>query len=197
MRGVYRVPIAGASLVLGARYQLHVARTAGEEVTAFTRIPRADVRATGGLTRTLNRDHDALAMQWNAAPQARAHTRCAWRVRSGRFFFSPTARHSTDRRSAKSVRRRSPARLHPGFRQDIIVAAVDSNFYDYYRTNNDPFTGAGIISRINGGIGMFGSIVTLESGTLTVIADQTEPIEGRYRFIGRRRRAAPRRQRRT
>ncbi len=70
----------------------------------------------------------------------------------------------------------------PGFHQDILVAAVDSNFYDYYRTNNDPFTGAGIISRINGGLGLFGSLVTLTNGTLTVIADQTEPIEGRFRI---------------
>jgi hypothetical protein len=70
----------------------------------------------------------------------------------------------------------------PGFRQDMLVAAVDSNFYDYYRTNNDPFTGAGIISRVNGGLGLFGSLVSLNSGTLTVVADQTEPIEGRFRL---------------
>jgi hypothetical protein len=73
--------------------------------------------------------------------------------------------------------------FQPGFRQDIIVAAVDSNFYDYYRTNNDPFTGAGIINRVTGGIGMFGSFALLNSGTLTVIADRTEPVEGRYRFM--------------
>ena len=50
----------------------------------------------------------------------------------------------------------------PGFRQDVFVGAVDSNFYDYYRTQNDPFTGAGIINRVNGGIGLFGSIVSIE-----------------------------------
>ena len=70
----------------------------------------------------------------------------------------------------------------PGFRQDMLVAAVDSNFYDYYRTNNDPFTGTGIISRVQGGLGLFGSLVTLNSGTLTVVANQTEPIEARFRL---------------
>ena len=60
--------------------------------------------------------------------------------------------------------------------------AADSNFYDYYRTNNDPFTGAGIINRVSGGLGLFGSVVTLNSGTLAVTADQTEPVEGRYRL---------------
>ena len=60
----------------------------------------------------------------------------------------------------------------PGFRQDMIIAAVDSNFYDYYRTNNDPFTGAGIISRVNGGLGLFGSMVSINTGTISVTADQ-------------------------
>jgi hypothetical protein len=65
----------------------------------------------------------------------------------------------------------------------MLVGAVDSNFYDYYRTTNDPFTGAGIISRITGGLGLFGSLVPLSTGTLTVVADQTEPIEGRFRLL--------------
>ena len=69
----------------------------------------------------------------------------------------------------------------PGFRQDIIVAAVDSNFYDYYRTNNDPFTGAGIISRDQRRARNVRIDREAEHGTLTVTADQTEPIEGRFR----------------
>ena len=95
---------------------------------------------------------------------------------SGIHTYGDTVHLFIDRTNYKGV-------FMPGFRQDIIVAAVDSNFYDYYRTNNDPFTGAGIINRVTGGIGMFGSFVTLNSGTLTVIADRTEPVEGRYRFI--------------
>ena len=73
--------------------------------------------------------------------------------------------------------------LIPGFRQDVLLAAVDSNFYDYYRTTNDPFTGSGIISRVTGGLGLFGSLVTLNTGSLTVVADQTEAIEGRFRLV--------------
>jgi hypothetical protein len=64
----------------------------------------------------------------------------------------------------------------------MLVAAIDSNFYDYYRTQNDPFTGSGIISRVTGGLGMFGALVTINTGTVTVTADQTEPIEGRFRL---------------
>jgi hypothetical protein len=180
--GVYRFPITGASLVLGARYRLHIRTPTGEEVTASTRIPRATVRGSGGLTRTLNRDHDAFATQWPRVAGARSY---AVRVESpfGAFFLftdSSAIRLTGDLRNifAGDLQRV----FIPGFQQDIIVAAVDSNFYDYYRTNNDPFTGSGIISRINGGLGMFGSIVSLNTGRLTITADQTEPIEGRFRL---------------
>jgi hypothetical protein len=180
--GVYRVPIVGTSLVLGARYQLRVRTTTGEEVTAFTRLPRADVRAVGGLSRTINRDHDVVTVQWTASQTARTY---AVRIETpyGPFFLFTDSTHVRLTGELRNLFSDDFQRVFmPGFRQDIVVAAVDSNFYDYYRTNNDPFTGSGIINRVTGGIGMFGSFVLLNSGTLTVIADRTEPVEGRYRF---------------
>jgi hypothetical protein len=179
--GVYHVPILGPTLRLGARYKLHVHTLEGEDLTAFTRIPLPEVTSTGGLTRTLNRDHDTLTVSWDRAPRARAY---AMRVESpfSPFFLFTDSLHV---RLTGDLRNLFAGDLQhvlvPGFHQDLLVAAVDSNFFDYYRTNNDPFTGAGIISRINGGLGLFGSLVTLTNGTLTVIADQTEPIEGRFR----------------
>jgi hypothetical protein len=179
-RGVYLVPSFG-QLRLGQRYKLHVHTTGGEDVTAFTRIPLPEVSSTGGLTRTLNRDHDTLNISWDASLKARAY---AMRVESpfGPFFLFTDSLHVRLTGDLRNLFAGDLQRvLVPGFHQDLLVAAVDSNFFDYYRTNNDPFTGAGIISRINGGLGLFGSLVTLTSGTLTVIADQTEPIEGRFR----------------
>ncbi len=138
--------------------------------------------STGGLTRTFNRDHDTLNISWDASLKARAY---AMRVESpfSPFFLFTDSLHV---RLTGDLRNLFAGDLQhvlvPGFHQDLLVAAVDSNFFDYYRTNNDPFTGAGIISRINGGLGLFGSLVTLTNGTLTVIADQTEPIEGRFRI---------------
>ena len=181
--GVYRVPIAGSTLVLGARYQLRIRTPDGKAVTAFTRVPRADVRSTGALTRTMNRDHDALDMQWTAAASTRTY---AVRVETpfGPFFLFTD---STRLRLSGDLRNLFADDLQhvfiPGFRQDVLVAAVDSNFYDYYRTNNDPFTGSGIISRIDGGIGLFGSLVTMTSGTVSVVADRSAAPEGRYRLL--------------
>jgi hypothetical protein len=180
--GVYRVPIAGAALVPGARYQLHIHTVEGEDVTASTRLPNPAIRVAGGLTRAFNRDHDMFVTQWSAAPTARAYT---VRIESpfGPFFlFTDSLSFRTNGQLRNLFSSDLERVFIPGFRQDIIVAAIDSNFYDYYRTGNDPFTGAGIISRINGGLGMFGALVGLNSGTITVTADQTEPIEGRFRL---------------
>jgi hypothetical protein len=178
--GVYRIQVLPA-VRLGARYELVVRTLEGETVNAFTRVPSPQATSSGALTRTFNRDHDTLVVKWNRAPGARAYT---LRVESpfGPFFmFTDTTEFQLNGSLRNFFAADLQRMLIPGFRQDLLVAAVDSNFYDYYRTGNDPFTGSGIISRINGGIGMFGSLVPLNSGTLTVTADQADPIEGRFR----------------
>ena len=69
----------------------------------------------------------------------------------------------------------------PGFREAILVAAVDANYFDYYRSRNDPFTGAGIITHLDGGTGVFGAWVPLASHLVEVTADTADPLEGTYR----------------
>jgi hypothetical protein len=76
-----------------------------------------------------------------------------------------------------------PRVLIPGFDQGVLIAAADSNFYDYYRTQNDPFTGSGIISRVEGGAGLFGSLATVMTRVLNVTADQAQPIESRFVYL--------------
>jgi hypothetical protein len=180
--GVYRVPLNGSNLVLGGQYRLRVETAAGDDVTATTRIPQPQIRSTGGLSRVLNRDHDTLDVRWTAAAGARTY---AVRIESpyGPFFFFTDSTHFRVTGELRNPFSPDLERvLIPGFRQDVVVGAVDSNFYDYYRTGNDPFTGSGIINRISGGLGLFGSLVELNTGTLSVTADQTEPIEGRFRL---------------
>jgi hypothetical protein len=55
-----------------------------------------------------------------------------------------------------------------GLVHHVVVSAVDANYYDYYRRGSDFLTGAGPIVHLSGAIGVFGSIVPLGSGTLTV-----------------------------
>ena len=47
----------------------------------------------------------------------------------------------------------------PGFDQELVLGAVDANFFDYYRSGSDPFTGTGLINHLEGGIGLFGAYV--------------------------------------
>jgi hypothetical protein len=180
--GVYRLPLGFGSLRLGMRYRLHVHTPDGDDVTAFTRIPAPEVTSSGGFTRSFNRDRDTLFVQWNRTPLTRSY---GVRVETpfGPFFLFTDSTHFRMTGDVRNLFAGDLQRVFiPGFRQDMLVAAVDSNFYDYYRTNNDPFTGSGIISRVNGGLGLFGSLVSLNSGTLTVVANQTEPIEARFRL---------------
>ena len=180
--GVYRLPLGFGSLRLGMRYRLHVHTMDGEDVTASTRIPAPEVTSSGGFTRSFNRDRDTLLVQWKRAPLARSY---GVRVETpfGPFFLFTDSTHFRMTGDVRNLFAGDLQRVFiPGFRQDMLVAAVDSNFYDYYRTNNDPFTGTGIISRVEGGLGLFGSLVSLNSGTLTVVSNQTEPIEARFRL---------------
>jgi hypothetical protein len=68
----------------------------------------------------------------------------------------------------------------PGFRQTVSVAAVDTNYFDYYRSGSNPFTGTGIINRLAGGIGVFGAYVPLQTRSLQVTGEVDLPLEGRY-----------------
>jgi len=178
--GVYRVNFM-APLRPGGRYSLRVRTPQGETVTGETRVPQPLTTSTGALTRAFNRDHDTLSIEWNATPLSRAY---AVRVESpfGPYFLFSDSTHLRLVGDARNLFANNLEHLFiPGFRQDVLVAAVDSNFYDYYRTNNDPFTGAGLINRLTGGIGVFAALSPLTSGTLAVTADQTDPVEGRFR----------------
>ena len=76
-----------------------------------------------------------------------------------------------------------PHVFFPGFPQAVTVSAVDSNYYDWYRTHNDPALGRGLVNRVQGGFGLFGSLVRLRF-ELRVVAPQPEPAAGVFRFNG-------------
>ena len=68
----------------------------------------------------------------------------------------------------------------PGFPQTVTVSAVDSNYYDWYRTRNDAISGEGLVNRVKGGIGVFGSLVRLQMQQVHVVSPQKESIAGYY-----------------
>jgi hypothetical protein len=183
--GVYRffnadgTDPAALRIVPGAQYFLKVETPSGTVVTGSTVIPQA-AGADPGATIQFNRDTDTLRLTW--APSGGAKTYLI-RVNSPRGPYHIFT-DSTDIRLPGSLRdffnERLPSVFVPGFTQELLVAAIDTNFYDYYRSQNNPFTGSGLINKLQGGAGLFGSFVPVAPRTIVTIANQEQPVEGEY-----------------
>ena len=175
-------PPAGLRVVRGARYALRVETPDGTVVTASASIPgTATVPPEPTFAPiTFNRDRDTLTLSWTAVPGARAY---ALQVGSpyGAFYLFTD---STSLRLTGELRNlfaeRLPRVFVAGFTQYLYVAAVDSNYFDYYRSGNNVFTGSGLINRVQGGIGLMGAYVPLLSRVVFVRADERDPLDGRY-----------------
>ena len=175
------------------RYQLRVRTPDGAVVTGTTVIPDIAPVGAGARLDLFNRDRDSLRLTWRDVAGARAYL---VRVESpfGAFLLFTDSTHITLKGDLRNYFASSLQRVFiPGFRQRVSVAAVDSNFFDYYRSRNDPFTGSGIINNLEGGIGLFGAAVNISARTLDVVQDAAR---ARVRGpVGRRRVAAPDRRR--
>ena len=175
--------VVNFSLRAGGRYTLTVRTSDGRVVTGTTVVPSSApfVTVAGAPLVPFNRDRDSLAVSWTAVPGARTY---GFRAESpfGAFqLFTDSARLKLPG-DIRNVFASDLQRLFiPGFRQAYTIFAVDTNYFDYYRSRNDPFTGSGIINRLQGGIGLFGSTVVIGSRTLDVTQQPVEPaLEGDY-----------------
>jgi hypothetical protein len=77
-----------------------------------------------------------------------------------------------------------PRVFQPGFTQSLTIAAVDSNYYGYFRSSTHSQTGVGLINRVKGGFGVFGASAPVVRRRLRVIAPFVDPIEGNFRYLG-------------
>ena len=50
----------------------------------------------------------------------------------------------------------------------LAVIAVDENYFDYYHRTSDFTTATGLVMHLEGGIGVFGSVVTVATRTIVV-----------------------------
>ena len=113
--------------------------------------PTSTPSSPGSRLDLFNRDRDSLRLTWRSVV-ARAAIWCASNSPFGAFLLYTDSTHITLKGDLRNYFASSLERvLIPGFRQRVSVAAVDSNFFDYYRSRNDPFTGSGIINNLDGG----------------------------------------------
>lgn len=168
----------------GARYTLTVRTPDGAVVTGATLVPNAPAFSDCCRSTLFDRDRDTVKLTWAAAPGARTY---GLRIDSpfGPFLLFSDTTHLNLTGSLRNVFANDLQRLFiPGFQQVSTIFAVDTNFFDYYRSRNDPFTGSGIINHLQGGIGLFGASVILDQRTLDVTQQPKDPaFEGVYEIV--------------
>jgi hypothetical protein len=181
--GIYRFMLSGAALDRDGTYRLSVRTTKGEVLSAETSVPTGAV-ATIAEQRRFDRTRDTVLIEWPAAPGARSYLVRVETPFGPRSFFTDSLRVRLGGDLRNVDVDALPRVFIPGFPQAVTVSAVDSNYYDWYRTHNDAFSAAGLINRVQGGIGVFGSLVRLRFEELEVVTPQTEQVAGRFRFVG-------------
>ena len=181
--GIYRFSLSGDVLVRDGTYHLSVLTTKGEAMSAETSVPDGDA-AVFPEQLDFNRARDTVVVEWPAAAGARSYFVRIETPFGPRSFFtdSTRVRLTGDLRNIDVTA--LPHVFFPGFPQAVTVSAVDSNYYDWYRTHNGEITGTGLVNRVHGGLGVFGSLVRLRFLDFAVVAPQTEPVAGTFRFVG-------------
>jgi hypothetical protein len=159
---VYRVSLDryGIDLVPGGSYLLRVTTPDGREVSGMTTIPNA-VLGTASTTQTIDRERDTVRMNVPRVAGASAYEVLVSSSRNRATFFSDTAVTIPGSASGNGSMIFGPGTTHV-----LIVSAVDQNYYDYFRRASDPWTSSGLISHLDGAIGVFGSIVPLARCTI-------------------------------
>lgn len=182
-RGVYRFALAGSGLERGGVYRLSVRTTRNETLTAETSVPAGEA-AMVAAAGTFDRVRDTLTLEWPAVGGARAYF---VRIETP---FGPRAFFTDDTRVRLTGELRNidvdaiPHVFIPGFPQAATVSAVDSNYFDWYRSHSNTISGEGLINRVRGGVGVFGALVRLRFEDLDVVAPQPEPEAGTFQFVG-------------
>ncbi|NUO38979.1 MAG: hypothetical protein HOQ19_08910 [Gemmatimonadaceae bacterium] len=181
--GVYRFDLPGSALVRGGTYKLLVQTLAGENLSAETSVP-GGAAADVAVSLTFDRSRDTALVEWPAAAGARSYFVRVETPFGPRAFFTDSTRvrlpgdlRNVDTDALRHV-------FIPGFPQAVTVSAVDSNYYDWYRSHNDAISGAGLVNRVQGGLGVFGSLVRLRYEQLTVVAPQSGPAAGTFVPVG-------------
>lgn len=182
-RGVYRFILSGDALERRATYKLSVLTLDGEVLSAETAVPEG-TPAMVAEDRDFDRSKDSLVVAWPAAAGARSYFVRIETPYGPRTFFtdSTRVRLTGDLRNVNVSS--LPHVFFPGFPQIVTVSAVDSNYYDWYRSHNDEISGTGLVNRVQGGLGVFGSLVRLRFENVRVVAPQRDPAEGKFVFVG-------------
>jgi hypothetical protein len=164
----------------GGAYTLRVATPEGKVITGSTVVPNGARALIDQVGQAFNRDRDSVFLAWGEIPLAYRYAFRAESPRGPMMLFVDSLEYLISGELRNVFTEGLPRTFVPGFLQTVTVGAVDKNFYDYFRSRNDIFTGRGLINHLQGGIGVFGSYVLVRGQTFRVLADQDELIESIY-----------------
>lgn len=167
----------------GATYRLRITTVEGDTVTGTTTVPEVSTVAPGTGTRFFNRDRDTLRFFWDAVPLSHRYLVRIESPWGPMFLFTEQFETRLPGTLRNVFQNNFPSVFLPGFQSRISVAAVDRNYFDYYRSASDPFTGTGLISRLDGGVGVFAGVAELYSYNVFVTANLDDPFEGWYENV--------------
>jgi hypothetical protein len=176
-------PPNGLNIARAQRYRLDITLPDGNRVVGTTTVPFPSIRPDSVATRVFDRERDVYEMEW---PAAELTKRYAVQIQTPHgpfelFSAEPSISISGDLRNFFAER--FPLVFTPGFRLNLQVLAVDENYFDYYRSVNDPFTGSGLLTHLDGASGVFGSAVPIRGTRVEVVAPIDEPGEGTWQPI--------------
>jgi len=158
----YSVNTTGSNQIQpGAQYGLRVV-DGSSVVTGSTRVPSSQP-VTDQAIQTFSRRNDTLRLAWPRVPGAKAYHVAI--QTSEATYYSTFA--DTSIAIAGTLRTLENEAVLEADGADVIVSAVDENFYVYYHAAIDPFAGAPP-SRLSGGLGVFGAIVPIVKRRLAV-----------------------------
>ena len=164
----------------GRGYDLLIVTPQGDSITGETSIPLVQNVPPGGSTRAFNRDTDTLRLFWEPIQNTKRYLIRVDSPWGPMYLFTSELEARLPGTLRNVFQENIPSVFLPGFRSTVSLAAVDVNYFDYFRSANDPFTGTGLINRLDGAFGVFGAVAELSATRLLVTANIDDPIEGRY-----------------
>lgn len=178
--GILFCPLNGIAISPGYTYELRV-ELPGQVLTARTTVPEGLPRPDTAIRRTFSTG-EKYTFGW---PKATGEfQRYAVQVQTpfGPYqTFSAAESLSIDGSLRNFQRPGFPRVFVPGFAQVLQSLAVDRAYYEYYRSANGAFTGAGLVSNIRGGAtGVFGSVQPIRTQFVEVVAPFDQPEDGTF-----------------
>lgn len=160
---VYRISLDryGTALIAGGAYTLRIVLPDERVVTGRTTIPRT-IPSFATRVDTIGRG-DSLRLDWARVPGVRAYELSISPSSVQRSVFVDTSVTLTS-----ATRFGSTYVFRSNTTYALLVNAVDDNYYDYLRRDGDPFTSSGVITRLDGAVGVFGSVVPVARRTVVV-----------------------------